>query len=371
MLDRFKVPPADQVRVSEAALRQTVTAIFEQMHLTPEDAALGADVLVTTDMCGVESHGVSNMLRSYVQSYQKGEINPRPQWHVVRESPSTATIDGDGGLGIILAPKAMRLAIEKARTAGVGIIAMYNGRHLGAAGYHAMLAAEADMVGMCMTATQPSVVPTFGAQPRFGTNPIALAAPAKTQPPVLFDVATCSIAANKVRLATRVGSNLLPGWVTDKAGNPIMTETPPGAVRGEYFMLPLGATRELGSHKGYGLALMVETFATLLSGTLPFGLDRSTGYKHFLAAYNIAAFTDVEVFKANMDEMLIWLRETPPAPGQERVLYPGLLEHEETEERRKHGIPLHKEVIQWFGQITCDLGLPALVTLEQPAEARG
>jgi L-2-hydroxycarboxylate dehydrogenase (NAD+) len=371
MLDRFKVPPADQVRVSEAALRQTVTAIFEQMHLTPEDAALGADVLVTTDLRGVESHGVSNMLRSYVQSYQKGETNPRPEWRIVRESPSTATLDGDGGLGIILAPKAMRLAIDKAKTAGVGIITMYNGRHLGAAGYHAMLAAQADMVGMCMTATQPSVVPTFGSEPRFGTNPIAIAAPAKTQPPVLFDVATCSIAANKVRLATRVGSNLLPGWVTDKEGNPIMTETPPGAVRGEYFMLPLGATRELGSHKGYGLALMVETLATLLSGTLPFGLDRSTGYKHFFAAYNIAAFTDVDDFKAHMDEMLTWLRETNPAPGQERVLYPGLLEYEEAEERRTHGIPLHREVMQWFGQITRELGLPALVTLEQAAEPRG
>ncbi|MBI3328378.1 MAG: Ldh family oxidoreductase, partial [Nitrospinae bacterium] len=236
MLDRFKVPPADQVRVSEAALRQTVTAIFVQMHLTPEDAALGADVLVTTDLRGVDSHGVSNMLRSYVQSYQKGEINPQPHWRVVRESPSTATIDGDGGLGIILGPKAMRMAIDKAKTVGVGIITMYNGRHLGAVGHHAMLAAQEDMVGMCMTATQPSVVPTFGAEARFGTNPIAIAAPAKTQPPVLFDAATCSIAANKVRLAARVGSNLLPGWVTDKEGNPIMTETPPAAVRGEYFL---------------------------------------------------------------------------------------------------------------------------------------
>jgi LDH2 family malate/lactate/ureidoglycolate dehydrogenase len=371
MLDRFKVPPADQVRVSEAELRRTVGAIFEKMHLTPEDAALGADVLVTTDLRGVDSHGVSNMLRSYVQSYQKGEINPRPNWRIVRELAGTATIDGDGGLGIILAPKAMRLAIEKARTAGVGIVTMYNGRHLGAAGHHAMLAAQEDMVGMCMTATQPSVVPTFGAEARFGTNPVAIAAPAKTHPPLLFDAATSSIAANKVRLAARMGSNLLPGWVTDKEGNPIMTETPPGAVRGEYLLLPLGGTRELGSHKGYGLALMVETLATLLSGTLPFGLDRSTGYKHYLAAYNIAAFTDVETFKANMDQMLEWLRETRPAPGEERVLYPGLLEYEETEERRAHGIPLHTEVMQWFAEITRELGLPPLVTLEQPADTRG
>jgi len=362
MLDRFKVPPADQVRVAEAALRQTVAAIFEKVNLTPEDAAIGADVLVTTDLRGVESHGVSNMLRSYVQSYQKGDYNPRPNWRIVRESPSTATIDGDGGLGIILGPKAMRIAIDKAKTVGVGIVTMYNGRHLGAVGHHAMLAAKEDMVGMCMTATQPGVVPTFGAEARFGTNPVAIAAPAKTQPSVLFDVATSAVAGNKIGLAARVGSNLLPGWIADREGNPIVEETPV-LPRGQYFQLPLGGTREQGSHKGYGLALMVEIMATMLSGTLPFGLDRSTGYKHFFAAYNIAAFADVAEFKEHMDQMLEWLRETRPAPGQERVLYPGLLEYEEEKERREHGIPLHKEVIQWFGKITSELGVLPLVTL--------
>src|SRR5262245_28515436 len=324
MLDRFKVQIADQVHVSDAALRQTVAAIFEKCNLTPEDAAIGADVLVTTDLRGVESHGVSNMLRSYVQSYQKGDYNPRPNWRIVRESPSTATIDGDDGLGIILGPKAMRIAIDKAKTAGVGIVTMYNGRHLGAVGYHAMLAAQEDMVGMCMTATQPSVVPTFGAEARLGTNPVAIAAPTKNLPPVLFDAATCSIANNKVQLARRMRSPLLPGWVTDKEGNPVMTETPP-PNRGEYFLLPLGATRELGSHKGYGFGLMVEVLCTMLSGTLPFGLEKSTGYKHYFAAYNIAAFTDVDAFKEHMDQTLEWLLETRPAAGQERVLYPGLL----------------------------------------------
>jgi LDH2 family malate/lactate/ureidoglycolate dehydrogenase len=362
MLERFKVPLADQVHVSEAALRRTVAAIFEQCNLTPEDAAIGADVLVTTDLRGVESHGVSNMLRSYVQSYQKGDYNPRPNWRIVRESPSTATIDGDGGLGVILGPKAMRIAIDKAKAVGVGIVTMYNGRHLGAVGHHAMLAAKEDMVGMCMTATQPGVLPTFGAERRFGTNPLAIAAPAKEQPPVLFDVATSAVAGNKVGLATRVGANLLPGWVADTEGTPIMEETPV-RPRGEYFHLPLGGTRELGSHKGYGLALMVETLCTMLSGTLPFGLERDTGYKHYFAAYNIAAFTDVDTFKEHMDQMLEWLRETKPAAGQERVLYPGLLEYEEERERREHGIPLHKEVIQWFEKITNELGVPPLQTL--------
>jgi len=361
MLDRFKVPLADQVHVSEAALRQTVAAIFEQCNLTPEDAAIGADVLVTTDLRGVESHGVSNMLRSYVQSYQKGDYNPRPNWRIVRESPSTATIDGDGGLGVILGPKAMRIAIDKAKAVGVGIVTMYNGRHLGAVGHHAMLAAKEDMVGMCMTATQPGVVPTFGAERRFGTNPIAIAAPAKQQPPVLFDVATSAVAGNKIGLAARVGSNLLPGWITDKEGNPIMEETPV-LPRGQYFQLPLGGTREQGSHKGYGLALMVEVLCTVLSGAIPNMLE-STGAKHYFAAYNIAAFTDVDAFKEMMDRMLEHLRNTRPAAGQERVLYPGLSEYEEEQKRRVHGIPLHKEVIEWFAGITRELSLPPLQTL--------
>lgn len=363
MLDRFKVPAADQIHVSEADLRQTIAAIFEKMNLTPEDAAIGADVLVTTDLRGIDTHGVSNMLRAYVQRYQNGDYNPRPNWRIVRESPGTANIDGDNGLGIILGPKAMQIAIDKAKTTGVGIVTMYNSHHLGGIGYHAMLAAQNDMIGMSMTATQPSVVPTFGAEGRFGTNPIAIAAPAKSLPPVLFDAATCSIANNKVQLARRMQSPLLPGWVTDPEGNPVMSEIPP-PDRGDYFLLPLGATRELGSHKGYGFGLMVEVLCTMLSGTLPFGLDKDTGYKHYFAAYDIASFTDVNTFKENMDEMLGWLLETKPAEGEERVIYPGILEHEEEKERREHGIPLHKEVIQWFGQIAGELGLQPLQTLD-------
>jgi L-2-hydroxycarboxylate dehydrogenase (NAD+) len=339
-----------------------VTLVFEKMGVSPEDAAIGADVLVTTDLRGVETHGVSNMLRSYVQQYRDGITNPTPNWRVIRESPGTATIDADRGLGIILGPRAMQMAIDKARNVGVGVVTMNNGRHLGAVGHHAMLAAQQDMIGVCMTATVPSVVPTFAAEPRFGTNPLSIAAPANQEAPVLFDAATSAIAGNKIRLAARMGSPLLPGWVADKSGEPIMTETPP-QERGQIFHLPLGGTRELGSHKGYGLALMVEILGSLLSGALPCVLDSDSGFKHYFAAYNIAAFTDVEQFKANMDQMLRTLRTTKPAKGHERVLYPGLSEYEDEQERRVHGIPLHKEVIQWFSNITGELGIPPLETM--------
>jgi L-2-hydroxycarboxylate dehydrogenase (NAD+) len=362
ILERFKVPKQDEVRVSEAALRQAVTQIFAKVGVTPEDAAEGADVLVMTDLRGVETHGVSNMLRLYVQDYKAGKLNPAPGWRVVRESPSSATIDAERRLGVILGPKAMRLAIEKARNVGVGVVTMANSGHFGAIGHHATVAVAHDMVGVCFTGAGLSVVPTFASKPLLGTNPIAIAAPARHEAPLLFDVATSAIAGNKIRLAARVGSPLLPGWVTDKDGKPIMEESPVHD-RHQYYQLPLGGTREQGSHKGYGFAVMAEVLATLLAGGLPTMLEPGGGSKNHFAAYNIAAFTDVEQFKDTMDEMLKTLRTTPPAQGHERVLYPGLSEHEERQERRAKGIPLHKEVIQWFAQITSELGLPPLATM--------
>lgn len=363
ILDRFKVPAGDEVRVSEDALRHSVTAIFEKMGVPPKDAAIGADVLVMTDLRGVETHGVSNMLRVYVQGYRDGTINPTPNWRIERESPTTATVDSDAGLGVILGPQVMQIAIDKAKTNGIGMVTLRGSGHMDAVGHHAMLAADEDMVGMCMTASSGlNVVPTFASKPMFSTNPISIAAPAGKEAPVYFDIATSAIAGNKIRLAMRVESPLLPGWVSDTEGNPLVEETLV-TDRSQVFQLPLGGTREQGSHKGYGFAMLVEILSTLLCGSTPIMLDRSTASKTHFAAYNISAFTDVDQFKATMDEMLEALRTCDPAPGAERVLYPGLSEHEELQERRAHGIPLHKEVIEWFGQTTGELGLPSLATL--------
>ena len=368
MLERFKVPAKDQVLVTEAALRQTVTQIFGKLGLTPEDAAEGADVLTMTDLRGVETHGVSNMLRVYVRDYRAGKLDPRPGWRMVRESPGTAVIDAEKRLGIILGPRAMRLAMDKARQVGVGIVTVYNSGHFGAIGHYAMQAAQADMVGTCFTAAGLHVVPTFAAKPLLGTNPIAVAAPARREAPLLFDAATSAIAGNKIRLAMRVGSPLLPGWVTDKEGTPIMEEKPV-FDRDEFYQAPLGGTREQGSHKGYGFALMAEVLATMLSGTVPTMLAAGSGSKNHFAAYNIEAFTDLEQFKDTMDTMLKTLRTATPAPGQERVLYPGLSEAEELAHRRAHGIPLHKEVIEWFGECTREMGIAPLATLQAASRA--
>ncbi len=350
MLEQFKVSHDDAEFVQGDDLKKTAAGIFEKLGVPSEDALLAADVLVLADLRGVDSHGVSNMLKSYITGYQEGSINPRPNWKIIRETPSTATIDSDKGLGTIVTPKAMAIAIEKAKKVGVGMVTIGNARHLGMASYHAMLALEHDMIGMCMTSTRPSVVPTFGAEPRLGTNPIAFAAPAKEEPPFVLDIATSAVASNKFGLARRLGVPLEPGMIADAEGTPIMEET---IVPEKFFGLPLGSTRELGSHKGYGLGGMVDIMCGILSGN---GFGMTTGaqgnYSHMVAAYKIDAFTPVGEFKEMMDDFLRSLRDTPPAPGQERVFYAGLPEAESVEDRQANGIPLHTEVIQWF-QDTC------------------
>src|SRR5262245_59941134 len=281
ILERFKVPEKDQVFVSEAALRRTVTQIFEKLGVTPEDSADAADVLTMADVRGVETHGVSNMLRAYVRDYKAGKLDPRPGWRIVRQTPGTAVIDAERRLGVIVGPKAMRLAVDKAKTVGVGVVTVFNSGHFGAIGHYAMQAALQNMVGVCFTGAGMSVVPTFATKPLLGTNPIAVAAPARHEAPMLFDAATSAIAGNKIRLAMRVGSPLLPGWVTDKDGIPIMEEKPV-FDREDIYQAPLGGTREQGSHKGYGFALMAEVLSTVLSGALPTMLVPGSGSKtHF------------------------------------------------------------------------------------------
>jgi len=363
MLERFKPKPGDSERVSVESLREVIVAVFEKMGVSKGDSEEAADVLVMTDLRGVETHGVSNMLRSYVGQYTSGQINPRPNWRIERETPGTAVIDADRGLGIILGRRAMDMAIEKAKTVGVGIVTMNNGGHLGAVGHFSMHAANNDMVGMCATAAGTGVLPTFAAEPRFGTNPISMAAPGKNEAPLLFDAATSQIAGNKFSLAKRVGSDLLPGWIADTEGIPIQEETPVPESGSYGNLLPIGGTRENGSHKGYGFLLMVEVLGAFLSGSVPGMFDTKkfeSGYKHYFAAYNIAAFTDVDEFKEKMDKMLKMLRETKPVASENRVLYPGLSEYEEEKDRRANGVPLHKEVLEWFDSMVGELGVPAL-----------
>ena len=363
MLQRFKPKAEDVVRIDSESLRASVAAIFEKMGVPPEAAADGADVLTMTDLREVESHGVSNMMRVYVQQFRDGILNPTPDVRVVKEMPGMATLDADRGLGILVGRHGMNLAMRKAKEVGFGVVTMSRSGHLGAVGHFSMIAAQNDMIGMCITAGGTGVVPTLGGEGRLGANPISIAAPAKNEAPVLFDVATSAVAMNKIQLARRVGADLLPGWVADMEGTPLMQDTPPNDYGG-FLGLTIGGTREQGSHKGYGFSLMVEVLGAMLSGSVPSMLDetpRESMFKNYFAAYNIEAFTDLDTFKDNMDQMLGTLKNTKPAPGQDRVLYPGLTESEDERDRRANGIPLHKEVVEWFEGISEELSTPGLV----------
>jgi L-2-hydroxycarboxylate dehydrogenase (NAD+) len=341
----------DAVPVQHDALRTAVRRILEASGLPAGQAARSADVLVAADLRGVTSHGVSNMLRRYLEWLSSGHLNPRPTPTLLHEAPCTAAYDGDAGLGIALLPDLMQTAMEKATRFGVGMVAVRNARHSGMLAYHAMVALPEDMIGVCATSGGPRVVPTFGRQARLGTNPLAVAVPAASEPPFVFDAATSTVAYNKIAEARRTGGPVEPGWCADVDGTPLMHPTPSDQAL-DQLMLPLGSTAETGSHKGYGLASVVEVLASILPGggfMGRFGLGFSG---HFLAALDPAAFGDLESFKREMSAFAEYLRTTPPAAGHDRVLVPNDLEFETERVRRDSGIPLHSEVVDWL-DATC------------------
>ena len=353
MLERFKVPAKDRVYVPADKARAATEAVFRHACLDDEGAKQSADVLITNDLRGVESHGISNQLRNYLRMYGEGTLNAQPEFKIVRETTTTALMDSDGALGIHAAPTAMRLAIKKAKEHGTGTVALVGAGHLGGAGYHASLAAQENMIGQAMAGPGgKQTLPTFGAEPRFGTHPIAWAAPARNNPPFLFDIATTQVAGNKIQLAKRVGADLEPAWIAGDDGEPILDRVP---VPDEYFQLPFGGTRENSSHKGYGMMAMIDIMCNSMTG-VGAGFLTGGGGQMFVAT-NIEAFIDLDDYFDWVDKFLDGLRNTKPAKGHDRVLYPGLSEWEETEERSKNGIPYHREVVEWFESYAAEVGV--------------
>ena len=347
------IPEELVTRVPEAAMRATVEDLFKVAGLSENHARQATDVLMWADLRGIDSHGVSNMMSYYLAGLKGGSINATPVSATTHEAPATATIDSDRGLGLVAGPDAMRLAMAKARVNGIGAVTVGNGRHFGAAGYFAALALEEDMIGMAMTVGGLLVAPTFGSKAMVGLNPLAFAAPTLHEAPFVFDASMSSVAANKIRLARRLNAEVPGGWIAGTDGTPIMQDT---EVPEQFLMLPAGATRDIGSHKGYSLAVMVDILSGLLAGTGP-GFSTVGTTSHHFVAYNVSAFTDVATFKQNMDDYMKALRETPPAPGHDRVMYAGLGQAEFERDRRTNGIPYHKEVVAQYKLWAAEYGI--------------
>jgi LDH2 family malate/lactate/ureidoglycolate dehydrogenase len=349
---------ADSIRVDHQKLRSFVTLVFQGLGVPEADAMIAAQVLVMADLRGVDSHGVVRLNASgwYVKAIREGLMNPKPQIRTVEETQISALMEGDGGLGMVVGHRAMELAIEKARAAGVGLVAVRNSRHFGMAAYYSMLALSHEMIGISMTNAGRQVVPTFGSEAKYGTNPLSLAAPAGDEPPFVLDMATTTAAAGKLEIATRLGESIPLGWALDQEARPTTDSLVAQRAR---KLLPLGATREGGSHKGYGLAIMIEILCGVLSGTVAAQSPPSLAVRgHFFGAISIASFRPVEVFKRDMDNLLRYLKAASRAEGQERVFVAGEIEHETAQERAKNGIPLHSSVIKGLAELSQQLSIP-------------
>lgn len=333
------------------------------MGCSETDAETATKALLSADVRGIDSHGVAR-LSGYVRLWQAGRINPKPHIHIVHETPSTAVVDGDKGLGLVVAPFAMHVAIGKAKNVGSGWVSVQNSNHFGIAGYHAMMALQHDMIGMAMTNASALVAPTFSVERMLGTNPIAVAVPAGNEHPFVADMATTTAANGKLEILQRKHEEAPVGWIQDEQGN---ATTDAHALKNKGALLPLGSDREHGSHKGYALGSIVDIFSAVLSGAnygpwvppfpayVPMPENQpGKGLGHFLGAMRIDAFRKAEDFKKDMDQWIRRFREAKPAEGYERVLIPGDPEREYEAIRMKEGIPLLDSVaedLQRTGQI--------------------
>lgn len=339
-------------RVPSSAVTAQCREIFRSWGMNPEHARVSAERLEYADLHGVDSHGIA-LLPLYARLRGEGHLNFQPQPRVVRDTAVVALIDGDRGLGQVAGTRAMLLAIDKARGAGLAAVAVRNSNHFGAAGAYAMLAAEAGLVGMALSAAwDAAIVPTHGAEPRFGTNPIAFAAPAGEAAPFCFDVATSTVAIGKLRLAELNGRALETGWALDSTG---AVTTDPKAALASRLLTPLGGTAKLSSHKGYGLAALVEILSTMLSGaSYSVTRDRTSralDVGHFFMAIDPNAFRPNGGFEADVAAMTHVLRETRPAKAGEPVLAPGDPEARAFADRSLNGIPLPESLVRQVREI--------------------
>lgn len=336
--------------------------VFKGIGVPEEDAKICADVLIASDLRGITSHGVQR-LKMYYDRVKAGVQKPATEIKVIKEAPSTATIDGGHGMGHVASYRAMEIAIEKAKKTGAGAVAVGNSTHYGIAGYYAMMAANEGMLGMAITNARPSVAPTFGVEPMMGTNPLTFALPTDEEFPFVIDCATAIAQRGKIEVLARTESSTPEGWVINEEGD-LATDSVQilkDLKEGKAALLPLGGAGEtLGGHKGYGYAALVEILSAALSGG-PFlqDLTLEKGYKlgHFFLAIDISKIISLDVFKKIAGDICRALRNSKKAPGQNRIYVAGEKEYEIEKEIKEKGVPVNKSIQNDLLTMKEELGL--------------
>ena len=343
-----------QSQYTYSALKTFANEVFLKMGCPPEDATLATEVLLLADLRGIDSHGLAR-LSGYVRLWETKRINSKPNIQLTYESPSTGVVDGDQGLGLVVGPRAMNIAIAKAKTCGTGWVAVKNSNHFGIAAHHAMMALDHNMIGIAMTNASPLVAPTFSIERLLGTNPICVAIPAGEQPPFVADFATTTAANGKLEILQRKNEEAPVGWIQNKNGAPSRN---PHELKEGGALIPLGSDREHGSHKGFCLGAWVDIFSGVLSGAnygpwvppfvsflAPPSDSVGKGIGHFFGAMRVDAFRPAAEFKQHMDQWIARFRSAQTIDGQPSVVIPGDPERESEVVHRKEGIALDPQIV--------------------------
>lgn len=360
--------PEQSLKIPVNTLKEFTKATMLAIGSSEQDAQIIADVIITSDLWGIRSHGIAH-LKMYYDRINKGLQLPITNITVIKESETTAVLDGGNGMGMVIGDAAMKMAIKKAREHGLGAVAVRNSSHFGVAGYYPLLAAREGMVGLCVTNAHPSTAPTFGVKPMLGTNPIAIAAPTDEPFPFMFDAATSIVPRGKIEVAARAIKSIPEGWVINKDGVSA-TETSSMIEEmnlGNVALLPVGGLGDLmGGHKGYGLATMVEIFsAAFQDGTYLWGLtdtDEDGNQQflrigHFFLAMDIEHFIPLATFEKITGNILRDLRKSPVSPTQSRIFTAGEKEYYHSQKVLAEGVEIPSAIQKNLLTLKSELGL--------------
>ena len=341
---------------------------FQGLGVPPDDAQICVEVLIASDLRGIESHGIAR-LKYYYDRIKAGVQFTETEMEIVKETETTALVDGHHGMGHVIAYRSMRIAIDKARRYGLGAAAVRNGTHFGIAGYYPLMAAREGQIGLAVTNARPSIAPTLGTEPMLGTNPIAFAAPSDLPYPFCLDAATSITQRGKVEVAARAEKPIPAGWVVDAEGNPL---TDPAQILRDLgnataALLPLGGAGELmAGYKGYSLATMVEILSAGLAGgvfmkdLLGFAQDGSRRpymLGHFFLAIDVEHFVPLETFRRITGQIMRELQASRKAPSEDRIYVAGEKEYEMEQVRREQGIPVNPNLLDELRAIRGELGI--------------